>query len=206
MMAAASAWSALAAELNSAALGYDNVVTQLASEEWLGPASAAMAAAVQPYVAWMTHDRRAGRGGRHPGSVGRGGLRDGARLGGAAADDRAQPRRAGPGGADQRLGPEQRGHRAAGSPVRRILGPKRRGRCTATPGQSAAATKVTPFTTAPDDRQPGRCRHSGRGAGQLATRPARSQSYLSADPAHRAGCKRPPNPFVWQRSASVNPG
>ena len=40
MMAAASAWNALAAEMNSAALGYDNIVTTLASEEWLGPASA----------------------------------------------------------------------------------------------------------------------------------------------------------------------
>jgi PPE-repeat protein len=50
---AASAWNALAAELNSSALGYDAVVTQLASEEWLGPASASMAAAVQPYVEWM---------------------------------------------------------------------------------------------------------------------------------------------------------
>jgi PPE-repeat protein len=50
---AASAWSALAAELNSAALGYENVVTQLSSEEWLGPASASMASAVTPYVAWM---------------------------------------------------------------------------------------------------------------------------------------------------------
>ena len=51
---AASAWNALAAELNSAALGYQNVVTQLSSEEWLGPASGAMAAAVSPYVDWMT--------------------------------------------------------------------------------------------------------------------------------------------------------
>ena len=42
---AASAWNALAAELNSSALGYDAVVTQLAGEEWLGPASASMAAA-----------------------------------------------------------------------------------------------------------------------------------------------------------------
>ena len=50
---AASAWNALAAELNSAALGYENVVTQLSSQEWLGPASAAMAAAVSPHVAWM---------------------------------------------------------------------------------------------------------------------------------------------------------
>jgi PPE-repeat protein len=51
---AASAWNGIAAELNSAALGYDNIVTTLASEEWLGPASASMAAAAQPYVEWMT--------------------------------------------------------------------------------------------------------------------------------------------------------
>jgi PPE-repeat protein len=54
MVAAASAWNALAAELTSTAQGYDKVVTQLASEEWLGPASAAMAQAVEPYVTWMT--------------------------------------------------------------------------------------------------------------------------------------------------------
>ena len=54
MTAAASAWSGLAAELNSAAVGYDSVVTALASEEWMGPASAAMAAAAQPYVAWTS--------------------------------------------------------------------------------------------------------------------------------------------------------
>ncbi|OBF45797.1 hypothetical protein A5787_12250 [Mycobacterium sp. 852002-50816_SCH5313054-b] len=53
MVAAASAWNGLAAELNSAAMGYDKVVTTLAGEEWLGPASASMAAAAQPYVAWM---------------------------------------------------------------------------------------------------------------------------------------------------------
>ena len=53
-VAAASAWSALAAELNSAALSYDNVITALNSEEWLGTASAAMAQAAQPYVAWLT--------------------------------------------------------------------------------------------------------------------------------------------------------
>src|ERR1700739_2224096 len=51
--AAASAWNALAAELNSAAMGYENVVTQLSSEEWLGTGSTAMAASVAPYVAWM---------------------------------------------------------------------------------------------------------------------------------------------------------
>lgn len=53
LIAAASAWNGLAAELNSAAAGYDKVVTTLSGEEWLGPASASMAAAVQPYVEWM---------------------------------------------------------------------------------------------------------------------------------------------------------
>jgi PPE-repeat protein len=52
LMTAASAWRALAAELNSAALGYQNVVNQL-SEGWLGQASTAMAQAVAPYVTWM---------------------------------------------------------------------------------------------------------------------------------------------------------
>lgn len=54
LVAAASAWNGLAAELNSTALGYDKVITTLGSEEWMGPASASMAQAAQPYVAWMT--------------------------------------------------------------------------------------------------------------------------------------------------------
>ncbi|KBZ61965.1 hypothetical protein K875_02884 [Mycobacterium [tuberculosis] TKK-01-0051] len=53
-VAAASAWSALAAELNSAALSYDNVITALSGEEWTGTASAAMAQAAEPYVTWLT--------------------------------------------------------------------------------------------------------------------------------------------------------
>ncbi|MCV7165755.1 PPE family protein [Mycobacterium stomatepiae] len=53
MTTAASAWRSLAAELNSAATGYDNVITQLSSEEWLGAASAAAVQALTPYVAWM---------------------------------------------------------------------------------------------------------------------------------------------------------
>src|SRR3981081_265977 len=51
---AAPAWDAPAPERQSAALVYENVVTQLSSEEWLGPASAAMASAVTPYVGWMS--------------------------------------------------------------------------------------------------------------------------------------------------------
>jgi PPE-repeat protein len=50
---ARAAWDGIAAELAASAQSYDNVVTQLASEEWLGPASAAMASAAAPYVQWM---------------------------------------------------------------------------------------------------------------------------------------------------------
>jgi PPE-repeat protein len=54
MLAAASAWNGLAAELRSTALSYGSTVSALAGEEWLGPASAAMTAAAMPYVAWMS--------------------------------------------------------------------------------------------------------------------------------------------------------
>ena len=50
---AASAWNGLAAELQSAAQGYETTITQLASDEWNGPASAAMTSAAQPYITWM---------------------------------------------------------------------------------------------------------------------------------------------------------
>ncbi|AGP64809.1 hypothetical protein OEM_32740 [Mycobacterium intracellulare subsp. yongonense 05-1390] len=53
MMAAAWAWNMLATELDSAATAYDTVITQLTSEGWMGPASAQMAEAAQPYVTWM---------------------------------------------------------------------------------------------------------------------------------------------------------
>ncbi len=54
MLAAASAWNGLAAELHSTALSYGSVLSTLTSESWHGPASASMAAAALPYVAWMS--------------------------------------------------------------------------------------------------------------------------------------------------------
>jgi PPE-repeat protein len=54
MLAAASAWDVLAAELGSAASTYSSVVTSLAEGSWLGPASASMAAAATPYLDWMS--------------------------------------------------------------------------------------------------------------------------------------------------------
>ncbi|WP_025738460.1 PPE family protein [Mycobacterium genavense] len=53
MTTAASAWRSLAAELNSAAQDYDNVITQLSREQWLGPASAKAVQALASYVAWV---------------------------------------------------------------------------------------------------------------------------------------------------------
>ena len=54
MLAAAAAWDGLAAELSSTASLYQSVIERLAGEGWLGPASASMAAAVTPYMTWVT--------------------------------------------------------------------------------------------------------------------------------------------------------
>ncbi|ORA79414.1 PPE family protein [Mycobacterium malmoense] len=54
MLAASAGWESLAAELQTAASGYQSVVSSLADEAWLGPTSMSMAAAVAPYVSWMT--------------------------------------------------------------------------------------------------------------------------------------------------------
>lgn len=47
LLAAASAWDALAAELGSAASSYESVVSSLTGE-WSGPSSTSMAAAADP--------------------------------------------------------------------------------------------------------------------------------------------------------------
>jgi PPE-repeat protein len=54
LQAAASAWNGIAAELSSAATACDKVITQLVSDEWMGPASASMASAAQQHVSWMS--------------------------------------------------------------------------------------------------------------------------------------------------------
>ena len=54
MLAAAAAWNGLATELRSAAASYHSIISGLTSEGWLGPASAAMAAAAAPCAAWMS--------------------------------------------------------------------------------------------------------------------------------------------------------
>lgn len=52
LSAAASAWDALAAQLESHAAGYSATLSELRGRAWSGEASAAMVAAVEPYVAW----------------------------------------------------------------------------------------------------------------------------------------------------------
>jgi PPE-repeat protein len=53
LMAAASAWDELAADLEATAASYQTVLAQLTGTTWLGPTSARMAAATAPYVDWL---------------------------------------------------------------------------------------------------------------------------------------------------------
>ena len=53
LLAAATGWDGLAAELTSAAASYVAVISRMTALSWHGPASASMAAAAAPYTAWM---------------------------------------------------------------------------------------------------------------------------------------------------------
>ncbi|BBX47696.1 type VII secretion system ESX-5 target PPE26 [Mycobacterium cookii] len=53
LRAASAAWNLLAAELEQAATGYQSTIDTLADDEWRGPTSASMVAAVDPYITWM---------------------------------------------------------------------------------------------------------------------------------------------------------
>jgi len=53
LTAASSAFSNLSSELSLNAASYQSVIDQLAGSEWQGPSSEAMAAAAQPYIAWL---------------------------------------------------------------------------------------------------------------------------------------------------------
>jgi len=54
MLAAASAWDGLAAELQSTTASYRAAISELTGGPWLGSSSASMAAAATPYLDWMT--------------------------------------------------------------------------------------------------------------------------------------------------------
>ncbi|SPM36744.1 PPE family protein, partial [Mycobacterium rhizamassiliense] len=49
---AASSWNAVSAELQSYALGVENVITDLSDQEWWGPSSTQVASAFGPYIQW----------------------------------------------------------------------------------------------------------------------------------------------------------
>ena len=51
---AATAWEALAQDLQASASSFDSVIVGLTAGPWAGPASASMAAAAAPYVGWLT--------------------------------------------------------------------------------------------------------------------------------------------------------
>ncbi len=53
LMAAASAWDELAADLETTATSYQTTITQLTGGPWLGPSSARMTSAAAPFIAWL---------------------------------------------------------------------------------------------------------------------------------------------------------
>jgi PPE-repeat protein len=54
LLAAASAWDALASELQTTAASYASTITELTSSGWQGPSSVAAADAATPYTAWLS--------------------------------------------------------------------------------------------------------------------------------------------------------
>jgi len=54
LMAAATAYNNLAAELSTTATQWESIITTLTTEQWTGTGSAAAAAAAQPIVTWLT--------------------------------------------------------------------------------------------------------------------------------------------------------
>ena len=53
LLAAATAWDALASELHSTAAGYASTITELSSS-WQGPSSTAAATAAEPFTTWLS--------------------------------------------------------------------------------------------------------------------------------------------------------
>ncbi len=53
LLEAATAWDELAAELEATATQYQTAVTNLTTGTWLGPSSAHMASAAEPYIGWL---------------------------------------------------------------------------------------------------------------------------------------------------------
>ena len=55
MLAAAAAWESLAGELATTASSWQTVITSLLDGPWQGPSSAAMGAATEPQIAWLSN-------------------------------------------------------------------------------------------------------------------------------------------------------
>ena len=53
MLAAAAAWSGLAADYQAAAAGHRSVISELTSGPWVGPASASLVTAASPFISWL---------------------------------------------------------------------------------------------------------------------------------------------------------
>ncbi|CNV84252.1 PPE family protein [Mycobacterium tuberculosis] len=178
MMAAGAAWNGLAAELGTTAASYESVITRLTTESWMGPASMAMVAAAQPYLAWLTYTAEAAAhaGSQAMASAAAGRLRGGLCDDSAAGGGRGQPGAAGGPGRDERPGDQHTGNHGDRSPLCRDVGSGRSGyvRLRGRFGSRRDAATVKPAVA---DHQPGRagrpvrrgrlgCRHRRRQPGE----------------------------------------
>ena len=152
LMAAATAWNNLAAELSTTATQWESIIATLTTEQWTGAGSAAAAAAAQPYVEWLTTTGGGGRAGGRPGLGVGGRLRGGLYGDGAAAGDRRQQGSAGGAGRDELPGHQHAGDHGHRGPVRRDVGPRRHHDVRATrqlrrpPGSLQPLTPLSPAT------------------------------------------------------------
>ena len=179
LMTAAAAWNQVAAELNSAARGYLQTITTLSSDDWQGAASTAMADAAAPYLAWITNTA-------------------------AEAEQAASQARAAASAYDAALASTVPSPMIAANRVQltQLISDNVLGQNTASiakveaqyaemwaqdatamysyAGQSAAATKVTPFAAAPQITSPtARATQATATASATATSAGNSQSTLS---------------------------
>jgi hypothetical protein len=125
LLAAASAWTGLAAELHSAAVSYASVVSALAGDMWLGPASAVDGRRSRA-LCCVDERRRPSRADRRAGGGRRGRLCGRVRGDGAPAADRGQPCAAHGADRNQLFGSKHPGDRGHRGPLRGDVGAGRR--------------------------------------------------------------------------------
>ena len=124
LLAAATAWDALASELQTTAASYGSTIGELTSS-WQGPSSEAAADAAAPYTAWLSSTAAQAEQTASQAQAAAACLRGRFRCQHPPAGDRSQSRNVGAARRDQLPGPEHPGDRRQRGDLRRVLGPGR---------------------------------------------------------------------------------